>query len=259
MAGKVFSGNVRIAIVNALGVMQGGYLGPVNCTKLELVTPAPETIDQISRQNGTAGQLVSRAQIPKTTTLQLAFDDTADQRIMAYALNGVVQAYSQSSGSVTHEAVSAKALGDWVPLASIHVSSVVVTDAATDLVTYVAGTDYVVDANPGLIRPLAGGAITANEALHVSYSKAAVAGNDVQGSVSTGTLLRVHGHLQNLVDGGENYFICPIFQALSSGNNDLFGKNMLVAAIAGAMFLPPIGSAANTETGGAPYLLRSIT
>jgi hypothetical protein len=258
MAGKVFSGNVRIAIVNASGVMQAGYAGPINCTKLELITPAPEQIDQISRQNGTAGQLVSRAQVPKITTLALAFDDTADQRILAYALNGVVAAYTQSSGSVVDEVVAGKALGDWVPLASIHVSTVVVKDS-TGVTTYTAGTDYQVDANPGLIRPLSGGAITSNESLKVSYSKAAVAGNDVQGSVVTGTLLRVHGHLQNLVDGTEGYFICPIFQALSSGNNDLFGKNMLVAAINGAMFLPPSGSAAATETGGAPYLLRSIT
>lgn len=258
MSGKVFSGNVRIAIVNALGVMQGGYIGPLNCTKLELVTPAPENIDQISRMNGTVGQLGSRAQVPKPTTLATVFDDTADQRVLAYALNGVVNAYSQTGGTITDEVVATKALGDWYPLANIHVSAVSVHDAATDMVTYTAGTDYVIDAGPGLIRTLPGGAITANQSLKIDYTAAAVTGNDVQGSKVASTLLRLHGDLRNLVDGGENTFICPIFQASSSGNNDLFGKQMLLASLNGAMFLPPVGSAANTETGGASYLLRAI-
>jgi hypothetical protein len=339
MSGKVYAGNLRIAVVSALGVALGGYIGLLNTVKLELQTPAPDNVDQNSKQIGSVGQLKSRAQIPKPTTLAVSIDDLDDQRILAYALNGVVASYSQAaaniktqaSATVMDEVVSAGVLGTAVALAHIHVSSVVVTDSAgtttyvvntdytvdalngtitclvggaitaaeslkvdyaaaavaaesvtapatagdwiplanrhvssvvvknsAESTTYVNGTDYLVDATPGFIKILTGGAITASQALKVSYKADALTGKTVRGSTVPSTLLRVVVQLENLVDDSEAYFICPIFQASSSGNQDLFGKNMLVAGLQGAMFLPPEGTAANAETGGAPYIITSI-
>lgn len=258
MGANTFSGNVRIAQVNADGVVQGSFIGVVNTTKLELVVPAPTNIDQISRKNGTVGQIVSRAQVPKATSLNVDIDDTDDQRILAYALNGVTAAYSQTGGSITDEVITAPTqFGDWAVLANRHVSAVVVKDA-TGVTTYVAGTDYVVDAVPGFIRIVEGGAITSAESLKVSYTAAAITGKSVQGAKVASNLLRIEGQLTSLVDGSEWYFVCPIFQASSSGNQDLFGSKMLVASLAGAMFLPPTGTAADTETGGAPFVLTAI-
>lgn len=256
MGAHVFSGNFRIAKVDKNGVVQGGFLGIFNTTKCELVVPAPDNIDQISRQNGTAGQIVSRAQLPKPTTLNLSIDDTDDQRVLAYALNGLTGTFSQTSGSVTDEAVTAPAaLDDWVALANRQVSAVVVKDD-TGTTTFADGTDYTVDAAAGFIKILSTGTITASESLKVSYTKAAITGNDVQGALVTSTLLRIDADLQSLVDGSKARLVVPIFQAASSGNQDLLGKNMLVAGMSGAMFLPPVGSAANTETNGSPFLLR---
>ena len=257
MSGKVFSGNIYVAPVDVNGVMTGGLIGPLNTQKLELVTPAPTLIDQVSKQNGTVGQLLSQAAVPKATSLNTEFDDTGDQRVLAFALNGIVNAYSQAGGSIVAEVVQGRALGDWVPLANIHVSAVVVKDSAA-AITYTAGTDYLVDAKAGLVKPLAGGTITPNESLKISYTAAAVTGSDVQGSLVASNLLRVQGNLINLVDGTESRFVCPIYHASSSGNNDLLGQKMLVAGLGGAMFVPPVGTAAATETGGAPYLLRAI-
>lgn len=259
MAARTFSGNVRIAKVNGDGVVQGAFIGLLNTVKCELVVPAPDKIQQISRMNGTVGQPISTALIPKPTSLAMSIDDTSDQRILAYALNGITAAYSQSSGSIVDEAVTAPAtFGDWAPLAHRHVSAVVVKDS-TGTTTYVAGTDYVVDATAGFIRIVQGGAIAASAPLKVSYSAAAIAGTTVQGSTVAATLLRVEVNLTDLVDGSEAYLVVPIYNANSSGNQDLFGKNMLVAGLTGDMFLPPQGTAAYTETGGAPYILTSIT
>ncbi|MGH8121212.1 MAG: hypothetical protein ACREPT_00390 [Rudaea sp.] len=258
MAGKVFSGNVRITPVNVLGVAIAGAIGLLNTVKCELVTPAPENIDQISRQNGTVGQLVSRAQVPKPVTLNLQIDDTTDQRVLAYALNGVAVGYSQSSHTAVAVAYNAPAtLGDSIPLGYRHVSSVLVKDV-TDATTYSDVTDYLVDPVSGFIQVLASGIITANQVLHIGFTAAVIAGSTVRGSTVASNLLRIEVQLQDLVDGSEGYFVCPIFQASSSGNQDLFGKAMLVAGLGGAMFLPPAGSAAYTETGGAPYILTSI-
>jgi hypothetical protein len=336
MSGKNFAGNLRIAQVNKDGVVIGPFIGILNTVKCELQTPAPENIDQNSKNISTIGQLKSRAQIPKPTTLAVSIDDLDDQRVMAFALNGISQAFAQAAkhvktqagGAVVDEAVSATTLGtpiqlanfavssvvvknsagsttyvvntdytvdaingtvtpltggtitasqalkvsytaaalaplsvnapatfgDWIPLSGRHVKNVVVKNSGGST-TYVAGTDYVLDAKPGFLRIVEGGAITAGQALKISYDLPALTGSRVRGSLVPSTLLRVEVQLESTVDGSEGYFVCPIFQASSSGNQDLFGKNMLVAGLQGAMFLPPEGTAANTETGGAPYLL----
>lgn len=333
-----FNGNLRIAKCDKNGVVQGGFIGLLNPVKCELVTPAAENVDEISRFIDTAGQILSRGQIPKATSLNLETSTLSDQRVLAFALNGITANYSQSAaiistqaaatvtdevvdagvldvpvallkrslssvvvtdsgGSTTYatpgdytidaangtitpkstgtitaheslkvdyhaaalsaEAVTAGELGDWIPLANRHVSSVVVKNSA-ESTTYVLGTDYVVDGTPGFIRPLASGAITANQALKVSYHCAAITGKTVQGSKVPSTLLRVEIQTADLVDQQEGYFIVPIYQSAASGNKDLFGKNLITAALTGAMLVPPQGSDAETETGGAPYIFTAI-
>lgn len=259
MAGKTFAGNLRIAPVDSNGVILTGkgYIGVLNTVKCELVVPAPTNIDQISRQIGSVGQLKSRAQVPKATTLNLDIDDLDDQRVLAYALNGQTVAYTQSGGTITNEVCTAGALGDWFPLANRGVSSLVLKDS-TGTTTFAAGTDYLLDAASGFVQVVATGTITAGESLKANYTAAAITGQTVQGSTVASNLLRVVVELENLVDGKAGRFVCPIFQASSSGNQDLFGNKMLVAGLSGAMFLPPTGTAAATETGGAAYLLESF-
>ena len=57
-------------------------------------------------------------------------------------------------------------------LANVKVSNVVVKDA-TDVTTYVAGTDYVLHADEGMIEILSTGSIGDGDTLHVSYDYAA--------------------------------------------------------------------------------------
>lgn len=333
-----FNGNLRIAKCDKNGVVSGGFIGLLNPVKCELVTPAAENIDEISRFIDTAGQILSRGQIPKATSLNLETSTLSDQRVLAFALNGLTADYAQSAATIaaqaggsivdevvnsgvlnvpvalanrqvsavvvknsagsttytvatdytvnatagtitplstgtitasqslkvsytaavlTAEAVTAGDIGDWIPLANRHVSGVIVKNTAGST-TYVAGTDYVVDSVPGFIRPLPGGAITANQALRVSYTAAAITGKTVQGSKVPSTLLRVEIQTADLVDQAEGYFIVPIYQSAASGNKDLFGKNLITAALTGAMLVPPQGSDAETETGGAPYIFTAI-
>lgn len=88
-------------------------------------------------------------------------------------LSSAPAAQTQAAGDVTDEDVTAK-LDRYVALANQIVSSVVVKDAATGLTTYTNGTDYEIDAQMGMIRCLSTGTITADLALHVSYTKAAM-------------------------------------------------------------------------------------
>lgn len=258
MAALKFSGNIRIAQVNSQGVYANGFIGVVNAQKLELVLPKPDLIQQISNENGTLGQVLSQGAVPKPTECNATFDDLTDQRMLGFSLNGTTQPFSQSSATVVDEAHTAPAvLGDWVRLANRKVSSVVVKDS-TGTTTYAAGTDYVVDAVPGFVRIPATSTITAAQVLHISYSAAAASGSTVLGSSTPFNLLRIEGHMQDIINGGTAFVVIPLYQALASGNLDFFGKSMLVSALGGNMLLPPVGSAAYTETDGNAYKIDSL-
>ncbi len=104
----------------------------------------------------------------------MAFEVTADEttkKSLQFALLADTPALqTQAAGSVVDEAFTAK-LDRWVRLANRKVSAVVVTNSAAT-VTYVLGTDYEVDAELGAIRCFSSGAITADQALLVDYTKA---------------------------------------------------------------------------------------
>jgi hypothetical protein len=259
MSARKFSGNIRIAQVNTDGVYTGGFIGILNTTKLELQIPKPDAVQQISNQNGTLGQLISQGLIPKPTSADVTFDDTNDQRVLGMAFNGSTQTYTQSGGTIAAATYAAPAvLGDWLKLAHRGVSAVVVTDS-TAATTYAAGTDYVVDAAPGFIRILPGGAITAAESLKINYTAAALSGQTILGGAVAFNMLRIEGHMQDIMSGGTAYVVIPLYQAQASGNTDFFGKDLLVAALSGGLLLPPVGTAANTETGGKPFRIDELS
>lgn len=90
------------------------------------------------------------------------------------------EAYTGETGSeptITNEVVAASnPLGSYVALAQkrLNPGTIVVTDAATDAITYTEGTDYVIDYVNGQIMALAGGTITAGESLHIDYKYLAI-------------------------------------------------------------------------------------
>lgn len=80
------------------------------------------------------------------------------------------------TGTVTDEAVTASnPLGSWVGLANkqLNPGSVVVTNSGAS-VTYVEGTDYVIDYFNGRFMALSTGAITAGQSLKVDYTYEAI-------------------------------------------------------------------------------------
>jgi phage tail sheath protein FI len=91
--------------------------------------------------------------------------------------------------SVTSQAMSFPASGaQALNLAHMGVSNVVVKDQP-DTTTYVAGTDYTLDAIDGVVTALQGGAITVGEAVTVSFDFAdpsKVTDTDIIGAVSGG-------------------------------------------------------------------------
>lgn len=170
-AGKVF-----FELENASGVLAGGerYLAE---TPGFAVSVTPETLEDWSSDGKIAEKLLDiTTQVNRGGTLTLK-DVIADN--VALFVAGATSTVAQTNTPVVDEAHTGY-LDRWTQLgASLsnptgvrNVSSVVITGAG-GTPTYVAGTDYELDAAQARFRPIPGGAITDALALLVDYTPAA--------------------------------------------------------------------------------------
>lgn len=123
-----------------------------------------EVVERVSGSRGIGASLVDRTQFNLTLNMRSIKPDH-----LAAAIRGTSTTVAASS--VTDEAHTAK-LGRFSKLAHGSVSSVVVTGTG-GTPTYVAGTDYTVHAEGGMIEWLAGGTIGDDDPAEIDYDYAA--------------------------------------------------------------------------------------
>lgn len=194
------SGNVQMARLDDNDVPQG-YDDPVNCTRLELNVET-ETKEVKSKMRDTFGQTLASATQITDTTVAMTFNGISPSLFANIFLGDLVD-ITDAGGSKTGEEVTAH-LDKWSPVSTpgSGISSVVVKDDA-DTTTYVANTDYVLDATAGLIKPLSGGAISDGDTLHVDYAYGAVTGSKVTGATRPLVNVAIIFSGKNVFDGSQ--------------------------------------------------------
>jgi hypothetical protein len=141
-----------------------------NCTDFKVAT-AVDKKDHFSSRSGTKTKDASLV-IQQTATGSFTLDDLLNENMRLYLMAAAVHEVAQVQGAAVSQAVTAE-LDKWIELGKLKISNVVVTDE-TDATTYELGTDYELDTEVGLIRPLSGGSIADASPLHVSYDYAAI-------------------------------------------------------------------------------------
>lgn len=174
------------------------FKGPYECSKFE-IKPNIELRELTSRGKNTYGQVI------ESVALQQPADITVDlpevnRESLSIALLGTAAALSQTAGSLTDEEVVAK-LDAWVPLSKAAWSAApTVTNQAGD-VTYVAGADYIVNADLGWIKALPGGDIVDGSTISVSVAYGAITGTEIKGATSADVRARFKLDGKNQADG----------------------------------------------------------
>lgn len=231
MKGALFSGNVRVAYVDADGVPTGNYIGIVNAVKLALNVPDPDTKTRQSKMNESYGQALDQIFQPKPTEVELTTDDVGDQEVMAWAVNGLPTGFNQAADDIVSAVYTANK-GQWIRLPHRRISTVVVKNNAGD-VTYTANTDYLVDATAGFIKITEAGAIDDASTIKISYHAAEVTGKTVRVGARSALSLAIEGDMRNLVDNSEVHVRIPLARLSPTGGLDLMGTDFLVAALKG--------------------------
>lgn len=211
------------------------------------VTHKSTIIDVPTTDRGGFGAVVATATKPNPTELKVKLARTTGISL-AMSLMGDETGYTQSSGTVVAEQITA-IVGQGVDLSKGYVSSVVVKSVPVSgsPVTYVAGTDYVVNPRFGTVKALAGGGIETGDTLAVDFSHAAVDGRIIQASSRSqwNAALRIDG--LNKFDGKDALVTMPRVVLTSDGGIDFKSEKPIEPAFSGRFIHVP---------GQAPYTLR---
>lgn len=183
MAARGFlgAGDLYIARYNSTTGLFEPFKGPFEAAKFE-IKPNVELKELSSRGRSSYGQVIESVPLPQPADFTVELTEV-NRESLSLALLGADSAFTQGSGTITDEVIAAKK-GAWVPLSKEKVSAVVVTNNAAS-VTYVAGTDYEVNARMGWIKILPGSVIAENDNLKVDFTYAAVDGTLIRGAVNS--------------------------------------------------------------------------
>lgn len=158
-------GKVFIAERNTDGTNKG-FIHLGNCTKL---TESLKIEEQVLYESMSGFQLETK-RIPGKQTCDVSMTlENQSYENLAIALYGTL---ATITGAAVSDADYTAHKDKHIPLAHMGVSSVVVKDAATGLITYSATTDYTLNADHGSIYIPATSTIVEDSTLHISYTYA---------------------------------------------------------------------------------------
>jgi hypothetical protein len=242
MAGFLGSGDLYYnRVVN--GTSQGWFRFG-NATLFSIQENA-EIKERISRQSATYGQVLDSVSIKQPAEISVTLDDLNYENL-ALAFMGDSSSVSVTGASVTDEAAVAPAPGASFQTAQRKISAVTVTGPA-GTPTYVADTDYEVEnAELGLIKILAGGALSGAETLEVSYTYASMTANKVTGGTDSSIKVALMMDGINLAD--ESKAMVNVLEAVMTPQNgvDFLSEEFATLELSGTLNTPPGQSAAYT-------------
>lgn len=231
--GLIFAGNIYMA--KMAGDVATEFAGPINVSRLELTPPQPESVNRTSFERDTYGQVLDSVNLPGEAP-RIAMDfDSLPSDLLADALAGTVQDFSNSVETVTGEAVTL-INGLWLKLPNSHVDTstiVVTTDVGATVL--VQGTDYQVESATGLIRALND---TAAVAVTIDYDTLAASGNRVLGATEISKKRQIIMDGKNLVTG--KTAAVTVWSAAFSATQalDLMSREFITGTLEGTMVTP---------------------
>lgn len=171
--GLRLAGSIYVADLLNDVIVDGSFVRWGNCDAFN-ASPQGDAVDIISNEKETYGQALETTIDPKPT--QFSFDiNTHNAQEFAEANLGSYVARAGAGGSASAEGHIAH-LEKWILADNPeNMTSMVVTDTTTGLITYVEGTDYIFKSDLG-IKPIDGGAITEALGVDLDYTHAAETG-----------------------------------------------------------------------------------
>jgi hypothetical protein len=183
-----FLGSGRVYVNRKVGGVYQGlkYIG--NATKFEIKENS-EPKERVSKDRANYGSSLNTVYVKKPAEINITIDDL-DKDNLALVFLGTTSEETVTGSTVTDEVVTG--YKDHIfQTAQRKISSVVLTNSGAT-VTYVLNTDYeIVDADLGLIKVLAAGAITDAQSLKIDYTYGSMTSDKVAGGTNSNIIMKV--------------------------------------------------------------------
>jgi hypothetical protein len=198
MAANGFLGAGDVYLNPIVQGMFTGWEGPFPADQFEIKADS-DLKELISKGRNSYGQVDESVPVPKPFELSVSFTKF-DKTGMSLAMMGTAAALSQASGSLANVDVVIKK-DRWTPLSKANLSGPLVVKDAAGVVTYVEGTDYVVNKEMGWLYVLGTSVIADGATLKVSGAYLAITGSRVKGATQTSVRAAIRLNGINFADG----------------------------------------------------------
>lgn len=212
MASRAFlgGGDLYINRTDPTTGLKLGRAGPFECGKFE-IKPNTELKEQTSRGKATYGQVIESVAIQKPADLTIQLNEL-DKDGLTLAFLGTNAAWTQGSGSITDEAITA-VHDKWVSLSKTNFAVAgFLVKHTSGAPTYVLGTDYDVNYRIGMVRIKSTGAILNAASVKVSGTYSASAGTRIAGA--TQAQVRAEFLLDGVNFADNLPCICTVWEAV---------------------------------------------
>ena len=236
-----FLGSGRIYLDRKVNGVYQGFKLAGNATKFELKENS-EKKERVSKDRTNYGSALNTVFIKKPAEINITLNDL-DKDALALVFLGDSSVVTVAGATVTDEVVTGYK-GLIFKTANRKISSVVLTDT-TAVTTYVLNTDYAIEnAELGLIKILAAGAITDGQSLKIDYTYGGMTSNKVAGGTNSNVIVKVL--LDGVNQADQSKAVVNVFEAVLSPTSgvDFLADDFATIELAGVANVPTGGTAA---------------
>ena len=231
-----FLGSGDLYIQRYVAGVLGDLKGPYYASKFE-IKPNVEKKTATSKGKYSYGQVIASASINQAADLNVELSQV-DREGLALALLGTQAALTQGSGTLTAVNLPAVVLDAWLDATKQALTGTMTVTNAGATVTYVEGTDYILNRQLGLIKFLSTGAVLAGAVPKISGAYSVIAGTKISGGTQTSLLARFILDGQNQVDGSAAIVRVWQAQLAASSAFDFLANDFGAIQLSGSMNTP---------------------
>lgn len=197
--GFLGAGDLYIGRYNPVTALFDDFVGPIETTKFE-IKPKVDLKEMVSKGRATYGQVIESVPVPKPFEFTVQFAEVSGETLVA-AFLGTKTAVNTAGGTMTAQNFTCKK-GAWVDIGhqNIAVAGFLVKDNA-GVVTYVLGTDYLINYRLGMLQVLAGSAIVDEAVLKITGTFGTITGVAIAGGTNAQIRAKFRFDGKNFADG----------------------------------------------------------
>ena len=184
MAARGFlgAGDLYIARYNPVTTAFDYWVGPLEGTKFE-VKPNTEIKELSSRGRSTYGQVIESVPLNQPSDFTLEMPEV-NKNTLLLALMGTESAIAQTAGTITAQELTVTSKDAWLNIGKQNITALTVKNEG-GTVTYVAGTDYLLNKRLGWVKILTGSVIAKDAKLTLDGAYGAVDGTLIKGATQS--------------------------------------------------------------------------